>query len=158
MLFYNAYIRPHIDYCSVIWGNSTNFNIEKVTKIQRRACKIILGSEYTLLEEPCNHLKILSFDESVFLNKAKMMYKIANNIALSYLIKLFQMRKILDDTTSSLHSVANKNFLMPKPKINLFKNSLSYSGAVIWNSIPLEIKNATSVNNFVSECTAWIKN
>ena len=22
LLFYNAYIRPHIDYCSVIWGNS----------------------------------------------------------------------------------------------------------------------------------------
>ena len=29
LLFYNAYIRPNIDYCSVIWGNSTNFNIEK---------------------------------------------------------------------------------------------------------------------------------
>ena len=88
------------------------------------------------------------------------MYKIANNIAPSYLIDLFQMRKISDDTTSSLRSVANKNFLTPKPKINLFKNSysLSYSGAVIWNSIPLEIKNATSINYFVSKCTAWMKN
>ena len=131
LLFYNAYIRPHIGYGSVIWGNSTNFNIEKVTKIQRRTCKTILGSEYTHLEEARNHLKILSFDESVFLNKAKMMYKIANNIAPSYLIDLFQMRKISDDATSSLHSVANKNFLIPKPKVNLFKNSLSHSGAVI---------------------------
>ena len=144
LLFYNAYIRPHIDYCSDIWGNSTNFNIEKVTKIQSRACKIVLGSEYTHLEEDRNHLKILSFDESLFLNTVKMMYQIANNIAPSYLIDLFQMRKISDDATSSLHSVANKNFLIPEPKINLFKNSLSYSGAVIWNSIPLEIKNATS--------------
>ena len=82
MLFYNAYIRPHIDYCNFIWGNSTNFKIEKVTEIQRRACKIILGSECTHLEEARYHLKILSFDESVFLNKAKMVYKIANNIAL----------------------------------------------------------------------------
>ena len=62
LLFYNAYIRPHIEYCSVIWGSSTNFNIAKVTKIQRRACKIILGSEFTHLEEARNHLKILSFD------------------------------------------------------------------------------------------------
>ena len=76
LLFYNAYIRQHIDYCSVIWRNSTNFNIEKVTKIQSRACKIIFGSEYTHLEEARNDLKILSFDESMFLNKAKMMYKI----------------------------------------------------------------------------------
>ena len=117
MLFYNAYIRPHIDCCSVIWGNSTNFNIEKMTKIQRRACKIILGSKYPHLEDAHNHLKILSFDESVFLNKAKM-YKIANNIAPSYLIDLFQMRKISDDITSSLRSVAKKkNSWYPSQKL-----------------------------------------
>ena len=59
------------------------------------------------------------------------------------------MRKISDDTTSSLRSMAKKNFLIPKSKIYLFKNRLSYSGAVIWNSIPMEIKNATShLGNF----------
>ena len=40
----------------------------------------------------------------------------------------------------NLRSVSNKHFLIPKPKINLFKNSLSYSGALVWNSIPLDIK------------------
>ena len=157
LLFYNAYIRPHIEYCSVIWGNSTNFNIKKMTKLRRRACKLILGSEYRHLDEACSHLKILSFNESVFLNKAKMMYKIANNIAPSYLINLFQMRNSSDDTISSLRSVTNRNFLIAKPKPNLFKNSLSYSGAIIWNSIPLEIKNSNSLNMFVNKCKAWLK-
>ena len=157
LLFYNAYIRPHIEYCSVIWGNSTNLNIKKMTKLQRRACKLILGSEYRHLDEACNYLKIVSFNESVFLNKAKMMYKIANNIAPSYLINLFQMRNSSDDTISSLRSVTNRNFLIPKPKLNLFKNSLSYSGAIVWNSIPLEIKNSNSLNMFVNKCKAWLK-
>ena len=79
--FYNAYIRPHIEYCIVIWGNSTNLNIKKMSKLQRRACKLILGSEYRHLDEACNHLKILSFNAGVVLNNAKMMNKIANNIA-----------------------------------------------------------------------------
>ena len=157
LLFYNAYIRPHIEYCSVIWGNSTNLNIKKITKLQRRACKLFLGSEYRYLDEACDHLKILSFNESVFLNKAKMMYKIANNIAPSYLINLFQMRNSSDDTVSSLRSVTNRNFLIPKPKLNLFKNSLSYSGAIIWNSIPLEIKNSNSLNMYVNKYKAWLK-
>ena len=141
LLFYNAYIRPHLEYCSVIWGSSTNINVQKMTKLQRRACKLILGDEYTSthLDEARDNLKILSFDEIVFLNKAKIMYKVANNIAPSYLINLFQMRSASDDTITSLRSVTNKNFLIPKPKLNLFKNSLSYSGAIIWNSIPLEI-------------------
>ena len=42
--------------------------------------------------------------------------------------------------TGPLRSVSNKHFLIPKPKINLFKNSLSYSGALVWNSIPLDLK------------------
>ena len=50
------------------------------------------------------------------------MYKIAYNIAPSYLINLLQMRNVSDDTISSLRSVANKNFLVQKPKLNLFKN------------------------------------
>ena len=157
LLFYNAYIRPHLEYCSVIWGNSTNVNIQKMTKLQRRACKLILGDEYTHLDEARDNLKILSFDEIVFLNKEKVMYKIANNIAPSYLINLFQMRSASDDTITSLRSVTNKNFLIPKPKLNLFKNSLSYSGAIIWNSIPLEIKTSKSLDSFVNKCKAWMK-
>ena len=145
-LFYNAYIRPHLEYCSVIWGNSTNLNIQKVTKLQRRACKLILMSEYTHLEESCDCLKVLAFDEIVFLNKANIMYKIGNVIAPIYLVNLFQMRNSSDDAISNLRSVANRNFLIPKPKLNLFKNSLSYSGAIIWNSIPLEIKNSNSLD------------
>ena len=88
----------------------------------------------------CDRLKILSFDEIMFINNAKVIYKIANNIAPSYLINLFQMRNSSNDTISNLRSVANKNFVIPKPKLNLFKNSLSYSGSIIWNSIPFEMK------------------
>ena len=76
-------------------------------------------SEYTHLEESCDRQKILSFDEIVFLNKAKIMYKIANNIVPIYIMNLFQMRNSLDDTISNLRSVANRNFLIPKPKLNL---------------------------------------
>ena len=56
LLFYNAYIRPHLEYCSVIWGNSTNVNTQKMTKLQRRACKLILGDEYTHLDEARDNL------------------------------------------------------------------------------------------------------
>lgn len=158
LLFYNAYIRPHLDYCCAVWGNTTHFNVQKLTRLQRRACKIILGNEYLHLEDARKRLKILSFDESVFLHKAKIMYKVANNTAPSYLTDLFQMRNISsNDTLLNLRSVSNRHFLIPKPKINLFKNSFSYSGAIIWNSIPLEIKNSTSINIFINKCLAWMK-
>ena len=89
MLFYNAYIKPHIDYCSLIWSNTSNIDINKITRLQRRACKLVLGHEYKSLLEAFERLKILSFDQSIFLSKAKMMYKIHNNIAPSYLNEMF---------------------------------------------------------------------
>ena len=157
LLFYNAYIRPHFDYCSVIWGSSTCSNTDKITKLQRKACKLILRNEYSNLEEAQNRLNMLSFSESVFLQKAKVMYKVSNNIGPEYLTDLFKMRESNSNSTLILRSVSNKHFLIPKPKINLFKNSLWYSGALVWNSIPLDIKNSMTLNSFVQNCTFWLK-
>ena len=41
LLFYNAYIKPQFDYCCVICGNSTTYNINKIDKLQRREGKLI---------------------------------------------------------------------------------------------------------------------
>ena len=110
--------------------------------------------------EALQRLDILSFDQTVFLTKAKIMHKIYNNLAPTYLqvLELFQMRDVnLDNTASNLISVTHKNYLLPQPKCNLFKGSLSYSGVVVWNSIPIDIKNSKSLDIFIKKCTDWIK-
>ena len=96
LLFYKAYIRPHFDYCSIIWGSSTYSNTDKIIKLQRRACELILRNEYSNLEEAQDRLNMLSFSESVFLQKAKVMYKVSNNVAPEYLTDLFKMRESLN--------------------------------------------------------------
>ena len=90
--------------------------------ISRRACKLILRTEYSNLEEAPDRLKLLSFSESVFLQKARLMYKISNNIAPEYLIELFKMRDSNNNTTSNLRSVCNRNVLIPKPNTLYFSN------------------------------------
>ena len=42
-------------------------------------------------------------------------------------------------------------------KDHLFKGSLSSSGVIVWNSIPVNIKNSQSLDVFVKRCTYWIK-
>ena len=158
LMFYNAYIKPHFVYCSTVWSNTSSGNINKITKLQRRACKLILSQDYTDIQEALKRLNILSFDQDIFLNKAKLMYKVYNNIAPVYLHELFQMRDInLDNTASNLRSVAHKNYLLPQAKCNLYKGSFSYSGVVVWNSLPTSIKLASSLDTFVKKCTEWLK-
>ena len=96
-------------------------------KLQRRACKIILGKDYVTLEDALKNLNLLTFEEMLFITKAKLMHKIANS------------------TTPT------------KQKLIIFKRSLSYSGALEWNSIPIEITNADTLSSFVLKCSNWLK-
>ena len=56
--------------------------------------------EYSGLIEAFKRLNILLFDQSIFLGKAKMMYKIHNNIAPSYLNGMFLMHDATLNNTS----------------------------------------------------------
>ena len=117
LLYYNSYIKPQFDYCSIIWSNSSNFNINKINKLQRRACKFILLNDYNSLNESWEQLNILSFDQGVFLNKANIIYRIYNTLAPRYLHEMFQMRAVnLESTLSNLRPVANKHYILPQAK------------------------------------------
>ena len=58
--------------------------------------------------------------------------------------------------TAALRSVSGENFVIPRPNLSIFKESLSYSGPVIWNSIPLEIKNFSSLNCLAENVLQWM--
>ena len=69
------------------------------------------------------------------------MYQMAKGVAPKYFIDLFQMKdNDANETASNLRSVSNGFFLFLRQITIYIKNSLPYSGAVIWNSISLEIK------------------
>ena len=147
-IFYSAYIQPQFNYCNIILGHSSKYNVSKITKLQRRACKVILENQYENLESAMKKLNMLSFDQNVFVNKDKTMYKVANGLVPQYIVDLFQSRADSLPNTS-LRSVSNHNFTIPQPKCSLYTESLSYSGPVIWNAIPSDIKQSSTINAFV---------
>ena len=85
------------------------------------------------------------------------MYKVKNGLIPRNIIDMFQSRADSLPNTS-LRSVSNQNFTIPKPKCSLNKESLSYSGPVIWNAIPTDIKKSSTTNAFTNALRAWILN
>ena len=78
-----------------------------------------------------------------------MAYKSVNGLAPGYLCSKFPKRSCasgysLRDTTGKLAA--------PFPRTNYLKNSFSYNGAVIWDSLPLELRN---LNSFRSGCSEY---
>ena len=146
-MYYTAYIKPQFDYCSII-----SMLIKSVNYRGGHA------NDYTCSNESLEILNTMSFDQSVFLNKAKIMHKIYNNLAPSYLHEMFQMREVnLDSTLSNLRLVANKHYVLPQARCNLFKGSLSFSGVLICNSSPIDIRNSSSLHMFSKRCSEWIR-
>ena len=40
--FYKTYIQPHIDYCNTIWDGTSRVNLNRIFRLQKQTCKIIL--------------------------------------------------------------------------------------------------------------------
>ena len=154
--FYKTYIQPHIDYCSTVWGGTSHSNLNRIYRLQKRAVKIILNYEYNDIASSMNDLKIMNIYERIFLRKAKFMFKISKAITPSYINVMFSLRPI-NETIQSLRSVNTSSFQIPRPQKEIFKQSLIYSGPIIWNNLPDSLKNLETVNSFHNNCIKWMK-
>ena len=155
--FYKSYIQPHIDFCNIVWGSSSESNKLKIFRLQKRACKVILDYNVDDSIEAMNSLKIMSMYDRLYLRKAKFMFKVYNNIAPAYISENFTLRNN-ENTNIQLRSSSAGCFIPPKPRTECFKQSLRYSGCLIWNSLPEEVKNAQTISTFHNRCVRWLVN
>ena len=146
ILFYNAYIMPHLDFCVTVWGNCSDMT--KLLKLQKQAARIILDCNImTPSNEMFNKLKWLPIQEWVRYRKANMMYKAMNHKTPDYISNMFQPLSSVHKRDTRQSENGNL-YLPPRAKLNVFRNSLRYSGADIWNNLPTNIRNAPSVAVF----------
>ena len=50
---------------------------------------------------------------------------------------------------------AKKKLMLPKPRTDYLKRSFSYSGAVLWNNLPEEIRSSNSLGLFKRSSHRW---
>jgi len=79
------------------------------------------------------------------IQRATMVYKSLHGLALEYLSSKFQRREAA--YTCNLRDSENK-LNVPLLCTNYYKNSFSYSGAILWNSLPCDLREAESLRQF----------
>ena len=144
--FYKSYIQPHLDFCNIVWGSSSECNKLKILRLQKRACKVILDYQVEDSKEAMSSLKIMSIYDRLYLRKAKFMFKVYNNFTPSYITENFTIRNNVN-TSINLRSSSTGCFIPPKPNTEGFKHSLRYSGCVVWNSLPADVKKCSDCRN-----------
>ena len=155
-MFYNAYILPHLDYCCIIWGNCDTCLEDKLLKLQKRAARLILDKDIrTPSVELFSELKWQTFPDRVKFQKAVLTYKILNGLAPDYLKSMFTTIESINNRV--LRSSSNFQLYTPRPNSELLRKSFSYSASKLWNSIPTNVKNAKSVDQFKALYINWSK-
>ena len=59
-----------------------------------------------------------------------------------------EFRFVRDIHTYPTRSSCNNNIVLPLVKTEFFKRTLSYTGPVLWNSLPPDLRNSASANIF----------
>ena len=67
--FYKSFIQPHFDYCNIVWGNTSQNNLLRMFRLQKRAVKIILDYNVDNIFESMENLKIMTIYERIFFRK-----------------------------------------------------------------------------------------
>ena len=155
--FYKTYIQPHIDYCNTVWGGTSQVNLNRIFRLQKRACKIILDYNVVNVVESMKDLKILTVYDRLYLRKAKFMHKVSLGECPAYISELFQER-VPNENIPTLRSTSGHSFITPRPYKEIFKQSITYSGPIIWNSLPSGLKSIDKTDTFHSNFIKWMKN
>lgn len=152
---YITFVRPILEYASVVWDGCSSAEIEKLEKVQLHAARIVTG------------LPILASRESLYFEtgweslarrreiaKLTIMYKIHYNLVPQY---LSDIANIYRKDTSRYSTRYEDNYIPPRVKYDTYKKSFIPDAISKWNSLNSDTKKSTSIRQFqrsISKCTS----
>ena len=64
--FFNYYIKPHLNYCSSIWGQTSQDSLASINRLLKEAARLILDKDYnTPSADLFSELQWVTFPETV---------------------------------------------------------------------------------------------
>jgi len=149
LMMYNMTIQPCIDYSITVWGNCSQKNKDLLYRLQKRAARIVTSNyDYETVngEDLIKTLKWQSFDQRMNYFLATLMYKSVHGIGPTHLCNAIEM--VCDRHDINTRATNTLNIILPKPKVQCYKNSLLYSGGIVWNSLPSHLQCSRSLPSF----------
>ena len=156
-------VRSIFQHCSIIWRPTTITLNEKVERIQKKAMKWILGEEglsyscNNLYLQKCKELKILPMKHRFELVDLLALHKIIHGISpisLPEYLKFFSGRSRLRfchlDNLSLVSDLVPNTTAASSRSSNAFANSFFYRSHLLWNEIPIELREVECPKRFKS--------
>lgn len=144
---YNSLLLPYLNYCNVVWGHACTSYLQKLHILQKRALRAISNSPSIAHSKPLFYkFKLLSIYDIATFHKLFFVYSSLNCLLPVVFSDYFTLSR-------SLHSYSTRNYLnlkFPLYRLTSNQNNVKFTGAKLWNSLPVDIRNASSPNSFKS--------
>ena len=144
-IFYSSHIFPDISFSSTMWDSCGETHLKKTELTSPLTAKLLLPDKNSSTDGNMKALSKLPLQKQLYFDKAVLMIKVNRRITPSYIISLF--------TESNNRT---NRYVLPKPRIDLYKTSLSFSGSTCWNSLPVAIKTVGTIKRFKRELHQYL--
>ena len=148
---YLSYLRPILEYASVVWDNCTVYEKESLEKLQYEAARIVTGltrsvSIVKLLKE----IGWISLTDRRKIQKHLLIYKEKHGLLPEYLSELFP-EPVNRSTQYNLRN--SDNFVIPPRRTEIYSKSVLPSSIKLWNDLNTEIRESPSLRIFKTNIT-----
>ena len=140
---YKIFIRPILEYASIIWSPYYNKYVNKLEAVQRHMARFVYN-EYGFISVT-NLLKNLSWptlQQRRTCNRGIMLYKILNKQVEIPIIPI-----IFRSNTSATRG-NNRRFVQLQCHLNCYSNSFFPDAIRIWNSLPQQLIDCSNIELF----------
>ena len=139
MVYYSLFY-SHLQYCITSWGSAADKFISPIVVLQKRVIRYICKEGYRAhTNDLFKNLKVLKIPEVFELQVGKLIQRLKSHTTVgdNNLIEL----SLIHNYNTRLS--AKSNFYLSLPRTNLGKNSFSFNGPRVWQSVPEELKSLT---------------
>lgn len=146
LTLYYTLIFPHLSYCIIVWGGAAQSVLHKLDILQKRAIRIVNGSQYLSHTSPIfKKYNVLRCVDLYTYNCGIFMFKCKNN-ALPSICSEYVVKK--SNEISFYNFRTHEEFKTPLSRTTVRMKSFKCTGPTIWNSLSNDIIESSSLNSF----------
>lgn len=148
---YISYLRPILEYASIIWDNCTVYEKESLEKIQYEAARIVSGLTRSVsINNLLREIGWVSLSDRRKIQKYMLMYKHSKNLLPHYLTELFPSTV----ERSTQYNLRNRDdYVVPPRRTEIYSRSVIPSCINLWNDLDASIRESISLKTFKSNIT-----
>ena len=145
---YKVYVRPHLQYCSSAWSPYTVADKELLEKVQYRAVKMISNISGTY-EQKLKQLGLTTLEENRQRGDMVEMFKLMTGRTKVDYTQWFTLSTVRQGAGSIRANSGYLNVELPdRASTAVRRNFFSHRCPPVWNSLPDNVKMASTVNSF----------